>query len=104
LNVVEFNHQVFGVGAAAQAYFGTTADKLTLTQSALLAGIVNNPVKYDPWRKPTEALKRRNFVIDKMVETKSLSPEAAEKAKKEPLGVLEGGAQRPSSTCVGAGP
>jgi membrane peptidoglycan carboxypeptidase len=104
LNVVEFNHQVFGVGAAAQAYFGTTADKLTLTQSALLAGIVNNPVKYDPWRKPTEALKRRNFVIDKMVETKSLSPEAAEKAKKEPLGVLPDGAQRPSSTCVGAGP
>ena len=104
LNVVEFNHQVFGVGAAAQAYFGTTADKLTLTQSALLAGIVNNPVKYDPWRKPAEALKRRNFVIDKMVETKSLRPEAAETAKKEPLAVLEGGVQRPAANCVGAGP
>ena len=40
LNVVEFTDRVFGVGAAAHAYFGTTPDKLTVPQSAMLAGMV----------------------------------------------------------------
>ena len=87
LNVVEFTDRVFGVGAAARAYFKTSPDKLTVAQSALLAGMVNNPSLYNPWRRPKETLDRRNFVIDKMVETKSLSPENAAEAKKEPLGL-----------------
>jgi len=104
LNVVEFTDRIFGVGAAAQAYFHTTPDKLTVTQSALLAGMVNNPSKYNPWKRPEETLKRRNRVIDTMVETKRLKPEDAEKYKKEPLGVLPEGPDRPPANCVGAGP
>lgn len=103
LNVVEFTDRVFGVGAAARSYFKTTPDKLTVSQSALLAGMVNNPSLYNPWRRPKETLVRRNFVIDKMVETKSLSPENAEQAKKEPLGVVEQ-PKKPAANCVGAGP
>ncbi len=103
LNVVEFTDRVFGVGAAARAYFRTTPDKLTVSQSALLAGMVNNPSLYNPWRRPKETLDRRNFVIDKMVETKSLSPENAAEAKKEPLGILPQ-PKKPASNCVGAGP
>jgi membrane peptidoglycan carboxypeptidase len=103
LNVVEFTDRVFGVGAAARAYFRTTPDKLTVSQSALLAGMVNNPSLYNPWRRPKETLERRNFVIDKMVETKSLSPENAAQAKKEPLGLLPKPV-KPASNCVGAGP
>jgi len=103
LNVVEFTDRVFGVGAAARAYFHTTPDKLTVSQSALLAGMVNNPSLYNPWRRPKETLERRNFVIDKMVETKSLSPENAEQAKKEPLGLVPK-PRKPAANCVGAGP
>ncbi len=103
LNVVEFTDRVFGVGAAARAYFNTTPDKLTVAQSALLAGMVNNPSLYNPWRRPKETLDRRNFVIDKMVETKSLSPENAEAAKKEPLGIRPE-PRKPAANCVGAGP
>jgi membrane peptidoglycan carboxypeptidase len=102
LNVVEFTDRVFGVGAAAHAYFGTTADKLTVTQSALLAGMVNNPSLYNPWKRPEETLKRRNRVIDTMVETNRLSRGDAEKAKKEPLGVLPTPAKE-GANCVGAG-
>ena len=103
LNVVEFAERVFGVGAAAQAYFDTTADKLTIAQSALLAGMVNNPVALNPWKHPQAALQRRNFVIDKMVENQKLSADVATAAKKEPLGVLPQ-VKKPVSSCVGAGP
>src|SRR4029453_6427331 len=85
LNIVEFAYQVYGIGAAAHAYFHTTADKLTVAQAALLAGMVNNPSLYNPWQRPRETLDRRNLVISKMVENQKLSPEFAEAAKKEPL-------------------
>ncbi|MBC6446970.1 transglycosylase domain-containing protein [Actinokineospora xionganensis] len=103
LNVVEFAYEVYGIGAASSAYFGTTPDKLSVAQAALLAGAVNNPVLYNPWRKPTETLARRNVVIDKMVENEKLSPDAAEAAKKEDLGILPS-PKKPAANCVGAGP
>jgi membrane peptidoglycan carboxypeptidase len=104
LNVVEFTDQVFGVGAAAWAYFHTTPDKLTVPQSALLAGMVNNPSLYNPWKRPEQTIKRRNRVIDTMVETNRLSEEDAAAAKKEPLGVVPVKPDRPAANCVGAGP
>ncbi|TKG72080.1 transglycosylase domain-containing protein [Prauserella endophytica] len=104
LNVVEFSRQIYGVGAAAHAYFGTTPDKLTVTQGALLAGMVNNPVANDPWNNPERATERRNFVLDKMVENRKLSEEDAERLKAEPLGVVPNGPEKPAANCVGAGP
>ncbi|PRX44761.1 membrane peptidoglycan carboxypeptidase [Prauserella shujinwangii] len=104
LNVVEFSRRVFGVGAAAQAYFNTTPDKLSVAQGALLAGMVNNPTQYDPWNHPEKATERRNFVFDKMVENRKLSKEDAEQLKKAPLGVNPEGPNKPASNCVGAGP
>jgi membrane peptidoglycan carboxypeptidase len=104
LNIVEFAYQVYGVGAAAHAYFHTTPDKLTVAQSALLAGMVNNPSLYNPWLRSVETLKRRNLVIDKMVENQKLSVEAADAAKKEPLGILPDKPDKPAANCVGAGP
>ena len=102
LNVVEFSRQVYGIGAAAQAYFGTTSDRLNVTQGALLAGMVNNPTLYDPWSNPKKALKRRNFVLTKMVQNDKLSKQDAKRLKKEPLGVLPE-PQVPGSNCVSAG-
>ncbi len=55
LNVVEFSGNVYGVEAAAHAYFGTTAAALTVPQAALLAGMVNNPNLYDPYDHPQQA-------------------------------------------------
>jgi membrane peptidoglycan carboxypeptidase len=104
LNVVEFTDRVFGIGAAAHAYFHTTPDKLTVAQSAMLAGMVNNPSLYNPWKRSQQTLKRRNRVIDTMVETKSLPKATAEKAKKEPLGVQPVKPDKPAANCVGAGP
>jgi membrane peptidoglycan carboxypeptidase len=104
LNVVEFTNHVFGVSAAAQAYFGTTADKLTVPQAALLAGMVNNPNLYDPYDHPDQALSRRNVVIDAMVQVGSISPADAAAAKGAPLGVVAKGPVVPGGTCQSAAP
>lgn len=104
LNVVEFSGNIYGIGAAAKAYFGTTPDKLNVQQSALLAGMVNNPNLYNPYTHPQQALERRNTVIDDMVSNRTLAEPDAETAKAAPLGVLENGPQIPSSTCMGAAP
>ncbi len=104
LNVVEFSGTVYGVGAAAKAYFGTTADKLTVPQAALLAGMVNNPSVYNPYTHADKALQRRNLVIDDMVTNGSLPASYAPTAKAAPLGVLPNGPVAPSSTCLGAAP
>ncbi|MGH3434710.1 MAG: transglycosylase domain-containing protein, partial [Thermocrispum sp.] len=103
LNVVEFSRRIFGVGAAAKAYFGTTARKLDPAQAALLAGMVNNPSALDPWNHPGAAKKRRNLVLDMMVNNRKLAPADAERFKKEPLGVVSSGPDKPAANCVGAG-
>ncbi|WP_051767808.1 transglycosylase domain-containing protein [Amycolatopsis vancoresmycina] len=104
LNVVEFSGTVYGVGAAAKAYFGTTADKLTVPQAALLAGMVNNPSTYNPYAHPDKALQRRNLVIDDMVTNGSIPASYAATAKAAPLGLLPNGPVTPSGTCLGAAP
>ncbi|NUT54162.1 MAG: penicillin-binding protein [Saccharothrix sp.] len=103
LNVVPFGSTIYGIAAASQAYFNTTADKLTVPQAAMLAGMVNSPSALDPEVFPEKALERRNQVIDKMVENDKLSRDAAETAKAEPLG-LASPVRTPPSGCVGAGP
>ncbi|MDN5917960.1 MAG: penicillin-binding protein [Pseudonocardia sp.] len=104
LNLVEFSGTVFGVGSAAQAYFGTNAGALSVPQAALLAAMVNNPNLYDPYTHPRRALERRNVVLDAMVQGGSLSPAAAGAAKAAPLGVLPGGPVTPGGTCMSAAP
>ncbi|GAA5129348.1 transglycosylase domain-containing protein [Haloechinothrix salitolerans] len=104
LNIVEFSRRIFGVGAAARAYFGVSAKELDAAQGALLAGMVNNPTALDPWNHPEDAKKRRNLVLDKMVENRKLSEADAEELKNQPLGVLPGGPRKPPANCVGAGP
>ena len=103
LNVVEFSREIYGVGAAANAYFNTPVEKLTVPQAALLAGLVNNPAVNDPWKSPAKATERRNLVLDRMVDNQKLAKADAERFKAEPLGVVEGGPQKPASNCVGAG-
>lgn len=103
LNIVFFGNNSYGVAAGAATYFNTTADKLTVAQSALLAGLVKSTTQFDPVRHPEEALKRRNVVIDSMAEVGSIAREAAEQAKAEPLGVVNPLHTLPNG-CVGAGP
>jgi membrane peptidoglycan carboxypeptidase len=101
LNVTSFAPQVYGVEAAARVFFHTHADKLDIVQSALLAGLVNNPNKYSPWQHPKAARHRRNVVLQQMVTQQKISPAQGRKAMAAPLGVTDE-PERPSSNCIGA--
>jgi membrane peptidoglycan carboxypeptidase len=69
LNAAYFGHNAYGVEAAAETYFNTTAAKLTVVQAATLAGIVENPTEYDPINNPATSLTRRNTVLARMAQT-----------------------------------
>ena len=68
LNIAYFGHGAYGIGAAAMRYFGTTVNRLTLAQSALLAGLVQSPSADDPIAYPKAAIKRRGEVLQRMRE------------------------------------
>jgi penicillin-binding protein 1A len=76
-----------GVQAAARVYFGKPVAKLTLRESALLAGLPQAPSSYSPVRDPEKAEARRNEVLAKMAQLKMITPEAASAASKRGLGV-----------------
>ncbi|HJE51071.1 MAG TPA: transglycosylase domain-containing protein [Tessaracoccus flavescens] len=85
LNIAYYGDGAYGVEAAAQHYFGTTAKNLTLAQSAMLAGLVQNPVQLNPVRYPNQAIERRNLVLNRMAdpEIRMITPEQAAEAKQE---------------------
>lgn len=74
-----------GFGEAAQAYFGKDLKQLDVSQCALLAGIIQRPNYFNPFRHPERALERRNLVLRSMVETGALTPNASDRAQSEPL-------------------
>src|SRR5205085_11194820 len=67
LNTVYLGDGAYGVQAAAQTYFGRDVAALDPAQAALLAGVIRNPVGYDPLHHPAAALQRRNQILDYMV-------------------------------------
>ncbi|WP_405924480.1 transglycosylase domain-containing protein [Streptomyces sp. NBC_00035] len=99
LNITFFGEQAYGIEAAAQRYFSKPAKKLNLQQSALLAGIVQSPSRYDPVNDEAEATKRRNTVLQRMAETNDISQAEANKAMKTPLGLK---VSKPNNGCITA--
>ncbi|MFF7543714.1 transglycosylase domain-containing protein [Streptomyces canus] len=99
LNITFFGQQAYGVEAASQRYFSTHAKDLNLEQSALLAGIVQSPSRYDPVNDEAEATKRRNTVLQRMAEVGDVSQADADKAKEQPLGLK---VSKPKNGCITA--
>lgn len=65
-NILNFGKNIFGVSAAANTFFNKSYKKLSIDESALLAGIVQLPEYYNPIQNKKNALKRRNIVLHKM--------------------------------------
>jgi membrane peptidoglycan carboxypeptidase len=84
LNTIYFGRGAHGIQAAAEAYFGVGASKLTVAQSAVLAGIIKAPSVYDPAVDPSRAKDRWDYVLESMVGMKWLTPDerAAQKFPK----------------------
>src|ERR1700691_4813749 len=92
LNQIYLGLGAYGVAAASLLYFDKSVHELTIAEAAYLAALPKGPNNYNPFRHRDEAIARRNYVIDRMIEDGFIAAEAGEKAKKEPLNV----AQRPT--------
>jgi penicillin-binding protein 1A len=74
-----------GVAAAARVYFSKPVEKLTLGESALIAGLPQAPTDYNPFQNPRGAIERRDDVIDKMADNGYITEERAEAEKNRKL-------------------
>lgn len=72
---------IYGVGEAANIYFGKDVSALTLSESAFIAGIIRSPNRYNPYKNLKSVEKRRNQVIDSMLEAKAITRTQAQMAK-----------------------
>ncbi len=85
LNEIYLGQGSYGVVAAAQVYFNKPLDQLTLGEAAMLAALPKSPSNYNPFRFPDAAKVRRDWVLDRMVETRAVTLEEARIAQREPL-------------------
>ena len=85
LNIVYFGNGAYGLQAAAETYFNTDVERLSLGQAALLAGIIRNPQGYDPVKRPELARIRRNLALDQMVANGHLTAREADEVRTDPI-------------------
>lgn len=82
LNQVPFGPNIYGVGEASRAFFNKPAKDIDLTEAAILASLIRAPSYYYPFGpNQQELLKRKNYILDRMVEENFISPETAKEAK-----------------------
>ncbi len=97
LNEINLGGTAYGVAAASQVYFRKSLSELTVAEAALLAGMPQAPTRYNPLINPDLALRRRNYVIRRMLDEKYITQEQADAALKTKIEVFK----RQPSTLVG---
>lgn len=85
VNKVHFSHRAYGLGAAAQVYYGKDLTELTLPQAAMMAGLLKGESAYNPISNPERAFQRRNLVLSRMVEQNYIDQAEYEEAIATPL-------------------
>ncbi len=66
LNQIYFGHGAYGIGEAAETYFGKPVGELTISEGAMLAGLPKAPSRYSPFRNPKRSEERRLYVLSRM--------------------------------------
>jgi penicillin-binding protein 1A len=89
LNTVYFGHGAYGVQAAAQTYFDVPARELDVVQSAMLAGLLAAPSRWDPIAYPGPAVRRRRFVLQRMADEGYVSRAQARTLSKAELALAK---------------
>ncbi|MGQ0813102.1 MAG: penicillin-binding protein 1A [Gemmatimonadota bacterium] len=85
VNQIYLGDGLYGVEEAARAYFGKPVRSVSVGEAAILIGLAKNPEGYNPRKKPTQTIRRRNVVLDVMARENVISAEQARRAKAEPL-------------------
>jgi penicillin-binding protein 1C len=85
LNRAPYGLNLVGCEAAARRFFGKPSAELTLAEAALIAGLPKSPTACAPLSHPEAALRRRNYVLRRMLDERFVSPEEFRRALAEPL-------------------
>lgn len=85
VNKIYLGNRAYGVGAAAQVYYGKPIDQLTLAQLAMIAGLPKAPSSFNPLANPKRALTRRDWILGRMLALGSISPASYEEAVAQPV-------------------
>ena len=85
LNTINFGHGAWGVETAARTYFDKSARDLDLAQSAILAGLIANPGRYNPLSSMSNAKSRQNYVLSRMETLGWITPEQRQDAYNEEI-------------------
>ena len=85
LNEIYLGFGAYGVAAASLLYFDKSVHELTIAQAAYLAALPKGPNNYNPFRRKDEAIARRNYVIDRMIEDGYITQAEGDQARKQPL-------------------
>ncbi|WP_413726438.1 peptidoglycan glycosyltransferase/peptidoglycan DD-transpeptidase MrcA [Sodalis sp. RH16] len=85
LNKIYLGYRAYGVGAAAQVYFGKDVGQLSLAEMAVIAGLPKAPSTFNPLFSHDRALARRNFVLSRMLDENYITREQFEQARNTPL-------------------
>jgi penicillin-binding protein 1A len=83
VNRIYFGSGCYGVETASQSYFGKSAAKLDLSESALLAGLIRSPNRFSPLKNPQGAAVQRDVVLNRMLELKKITAAQAQQAKRQ---------------------
>ena len=75
LNKIYLGNRAYGVGAAADVYYGLNVDELSISQIAMIAGLPKAPSRYNPIINPDRALLRRNYVLGRMLQLRLIDKE-----------------------------
>ena len=87
INQINWGRQIKGIGEASRIYFEKHPSQLTLSESAMLAGIVRGPDAYNPFNSMEKAERERNTTLARMVTAEKITQAQADKAKAEPITV-----------------
>jgi len=85
LNKIYLGYRAYGVGAAAQVYFGKNVDQLSLGEIAMIAGLPKAPSTFNPLYSHTRALARRNVVLSRMLDQNYITQAQYDEARNSPL-------------------
>jgi penicillin-binding protein 1A len=85
LNTVSFGEDVYGIEVASERYFSTTPKEISISEAAVLIGMLKATTSYNPRMQPENALRRRNIVLNQMVKYNFLDLQIADSIKKESL-------------------
>jgi penicillin-binding protein 1A len=83
LNKIFLGYRAYGVGAAAEVYYGRSTSQLSLAQSAMIAALPKAPSRINPINSPERALERRNYVLNRMLELDYIDEAEYESARRE---------------------